>query len=37
VSDETVKDAGDPLRIEISSGSYFEIPLDNAIVPPAKN
>lgn len=31
VSDESVRDAGEPLRIEISSGSYFEIPLDNAI------
>jgi putative CocE/NonD family hydrolase len=28
VSDESVKDAGEPLRIEISSGSYFEIPLE---------
>lgn len=37
VSDETVKDAGEPLRIEISSGSYFEIPLDNTIVAPTKN
>jgi len=31
VSDESVKDAGEPLRIEILSGSYFEVPLDNAI------
>jgi putative CocE/NonD family hydrolase len=34
VSDETVKDAGEPLKIEILSGSYFEIPLDNAIAKP---
>ena len=31
VSDESVKDAGEPLRIEIASGSYIEVPLDNAI------
>ncbi len=30
VSDESVKDAGEPLTIEIQSGSYFEIPLDNS-------
>jgi len=30
VSDESVKDAGDPLRIEIRSGSYFQVPLDNS-------
>jgi putative CocE/NonD family hydrolase len=30
VSDESVKDAGEPLRIEIQSGSYFEVPLDNS-------
>jgi putative CocE/NonD family hydrolase len=30
VSDESVKDAGDPLKIEIRGGSYFEIPLDNS-------
>jgi uncharacterized protein len=30
VSDESVKDAGDPLKIEILGGSYFEIPLDNS-------
>ena len=30
VSDESVKDAGDPLKIEIRSGSYFEVPLDNS-------
>jgi putative CocE/NonD family hydrolase len=30
VSDESVKDAGEPLRIEIQGGSYFEIPLDNS-------
>jgi hypothetical protein len=31
VSDESTKDAGEPLRIEILSGSFFEVPLDNAI------
>jgi uncharacterized protein len=30
VSDEAVADAGDPLKIEIQGGSYFEIPLDNS-------
>ena len=30
VSDESVKDAGEPLRIQIRSGSYFEVPLDNS-------
>jgi uncharacterized protein len=30
VSDESVKDAGDPLKIEIHGGSFFEIPLDNS-------
>ncbi len=30
VSDESVKDAGDPLKIEIQGGSFFEIPLDNS-------
>lgn len=30
VSDESVKDAGEPLKIEIHGGSYFEIPLDNS-------
>jgi putative CocE/NonD family hydrolase len=30
VSDESVKDAGEPLKIEIQGGSYFEIPLDNS-------
>jgi len=30
VSDESVKDAGEPLKIEIRSGSYFEVPLDNS-------
>jgi uncharacterized protein len=30
VSDESVGDAGDPLKIEIRGGSYFEIPLDNS-------
>jgi putative CocE/NonD family hydrolase len=39
VSDETVQDAGEPLKIEILSGSIFEVPLDNSIprpkMPPA--
>jgi putative CocE/NonD family hydrolase len=30
VSDESVSDAGEPLKIEIRSGSYFEVPLDNS-------
>ena len=30
VSDESIKDAGDPLKIEIRSGSYFEVPLDSS-------
>ena len=30
VSDESVKDAGEPLKIAIQGGSYFEIPLDNS-------
>jgi hypothetical protein len=30
VSDESIKDAGDPLKIEIRSGSYSEVPLDNS-------
>ena len=30
VSDESVKDAGDALKIAIQGGSYFEIPLDNS-------
>jgi hypothetical protein len=30
VSDESVKDAGAPLKIDIRSGSYFEVPLDNS-------
>jgi putative CocE/NonD family hydrolase len=34
VSDESIADAREPLRIEISSGSFFEIPLDNAIPRP---
>ncbi len=34
VSDETVKDAGEPLKIEIASGSFIEVPLDNAIPKP---
>jgi hypothetical protein len=36
VSDESAKDSGEPLRIEILSGSYFEIPLDNAIAVPGR-
>jgi hypothetical protein len=37
VSDESVKDAGGPLRIEIHAGSYFELPLDNSFgAPPGK-
>jgi putative CocE/NonD family hydrolase len=37
VSDESVKDAGDPLKIEIQGGSFFEIPLDNSFaVKPGK-
>ena len=37
VSDESVKDAGDPLKIEIRGGSFFEIPLDNSFsVKPGK-
>jgi uncharacterized protein len=31
VSDESVADAGEPLTIDILSGSYIEIPLDNSI------
>jgi hypothetical protein len=34
VSDESIKDAGEPLKIEILSGSYFEVPLDNLITRP---
>ena len=34
VSDESIKDAGDPLKIEILSGSFFEVPLDNTIPRP---
>ena len=34
VSDESIKDAGEPLKIEILSGSYFEVPLDNSIPRP---
>ena len=30
VSDESIDDAGDPLKIEILSGSYFQVPLDNS-------
>jgi uncharacterized protein len=37
VSDESVKDAGDPLTIQVRSGSYFEVPLDNSFsVRPAR-
>jgi putative CocE/NonD family hydrolase len=34
VSDESVKDAGEPLKIEIRSGSFIEVPLDNTIARP---
>lgn len=34
VSDESVADAGEPLKIEILSGSYIGVPLDNTIVKP---
>ena len=34
VSDESIKDAGEPLKIEILSGSYLEVPLDNTIARP---
>ena len=34
VSEESIKDAGEPLKIEIRSGSYFEVPLDNSIPRP---
>ncbi len=34
VSEESIKDAGEPLKIEILSGSYFEVPLDNSIPRP---
>ena len=36
VSDESVKDAGEPLKIEILSGSYLEVPLDNSIARPKR-
>jgi hypothetical protein len=37
VSDESVNDAGEPLKIDIRSGSYFEVPLDNSFsTKPAK-
>jgi hypothetical protein len=37
VSDESVSDAGDALKIEILSGSYFQVPLDNSFsTKPAK-
>jgi hypothetical protein len=35
VSDESVTDAGEPLRIDIQSGSFFEVPIDNSIARPA--
>jgi putative CocE/NonD family hydrolase len=31
VSDESIEDAGEPLRLEIVSGSYLEVPLDNTV------
>ncbi len=34
VSDESVQDAGEPLKLEILGGSYFEVPIDNAIQKP---
>ena len=34
VSDESVQDAGEPLKLEILSGSYFEVPIDNTIQKP---
>lgn len=34
VSDETIQDAGEPLKIEILSGSHIGVPLDNAIARP---
>jgi putative CocE/NonD family hydrolase len=34
VSDESIEDAGEPLKIEIRSGSYFQVPLDNSITRP---
>ena len=34
VSAESVKDAGEPLAIQIRSGSYFDIPLDTRAAPP---
>jgi predicted acyl esterase len=34
VSDESVQDAGEPLKLEILSGSYIQVPLDNAIRKP---
>lgn len=37
VSDESVQDAGDPLVIEIRSGSYLAVPLDNSIARPGKS
>jgi hypothetical protein len=29
-----VQDAGEPLKLEILSGSYIQVPLDNAIRKP---
>nr|AYC80094.1 hypothetical protein [uncultured bacterium] len=34
VSDESIKDAGEPLELEIVSGSYLDVPLDNTIEKP---
>lgn len=34
VSDESIKDAGEPLELGIVSGSYLEVPLDNTIAKP---
>lgn len=34
VSDESIEDAGEPLKLEILGGSYLEVPLDNAIAKP---
>jgi hypothetical protein len=36
-SDESVKDGGERLKIEIRSGSYFEVPLDNSFTGKAGN
>ena len=37
VSDESIADAGEPLRLEILSGSHVEVPLDNAIARPVRS